>query len=136
MSAPLPRRTVRARRGFTIIELLAVVVIIGIIAALAIVRWQDSRGRTVDAVLRADLHNLMTAQEAHLHSTGSYDTDLARLDYAPSPGVTVTVTEAGATGWAASATHPRARVAACAVFAGTVATMPAPADAEGVIACR
>jgi type II secretory pathway pseudopilin PulG len=113
-----------------------VLAIIGLLAAFALIRWQDSRGRAVDVTLRSDLRNLIAAQEAHVQSTGRYETDLGRLSYAPSPGATVTVTEADSSGWAAVAAHPRARVTACAVFAGRVGTMPEPATAEGVIACE
>jgi prepilin-type N-terminal cleavage/methylation domain-containing protein len=126
----------RPRRGYTIIEVLAVLVVIGLIAAIAILRWQDSRGRATDMVLRSDLHNLLTAQEAHFHTTGAYGTDLARMGFRGSPGVTVTVTAADASGWAATATHPRTRVASCAIFAGRVAAPPPPATTEGVIACE
>jgi type IV pilus assembly protein PilA len=129
-------RRPRSRRGLTIIELLVVLVVIGILAAIAIVRWQDSRGRAVDVALQADLRNLVAAQEAHVQTAGAYTADLSRLSFRSSPGVTVRVTAADSAGWAATASHPRARVTACAVYAGRVATPPTPATREGVIACQ
>ena len=53
----------RHRRGFTLIELLIVVVIIGVLAAIAVPKFQSSKGRAFGAAIKSDLHNLATAQE-------------------------------------------------------------------------
>lgn len=54
----------RQKRGFTLIELLIVVVIIGILAAVAIPKFQSTKGKANYAAMKSDLHNLTTAQEA------------------------------------------------------------------------
>lgn len=45
------------RRGFTIVELLIVIVVIGILAAITIVSYNGIQGRAKDVALRAELRN-------------------------------------------------------------------------------
>ena len=124
------------RRGFTLIELLIVVVIIGILAAIAIPKFKSTKGRAYAASIRGDLHNLATAEEAYFFQTASYTADTTRLVYRTTNGVQVTIIEATAGGWAAIATHPLSYPLTCALYNGIIATPPAPATSEGVIACQ
>ena len=124
------------RRGFTLIELLIVVVIIGILAAIAIPKFKTTKGRAYAASIRGDLHNLATAEEAYFFQTASYTADTTRLVYRTTNGVQVTIIEATAGGWAAIATHPLSYPLTCALYNGIIATPPAPATSEGVIACQ
>ncbi len=124
------------RRGFTLIELLIVVVIIGILAAIAIPKFKTTKGRAYAASIRGDLHNLATAEEAYFFQTASYTADTTRLVYRTTNGVQVTIVEATAGGWAAIATHPLSYPLTCALYNGLIATPPAPATSEGVIACQ
>ena len=124
------------RRGFTLIELLIVVVIIGILAAIAIPKFKTTKGRAYAASIRGDLHNLATAEEAYFFQTASYTADTTRLVYRTTNGVQVTIVEATAGGWAAIATHPLSYPLTCALYNGIIATPPAPATSEGVIACQ
>jgi prepilin-type N-terminal cleavage/methylation domain-containing protein len=95
------------KKGFTLIELLIVVVIIGILAAIAIPKFANTKEKAYVASMKSDLRNLVTAEEAYFSDNNSmYAGSTANLgtNYHPSTGVTVTITGASGTGWAAFAT--------------------------------
>ena len=125
----------RSRTGFTLIELLIVVVIIGILAAIAIPKFQNTKGKANAAALRSDLRNLAVAQEAYFYEKASYANDTSLLNYRPSPGVIISLT-APTGGWTATATHPLSWPLQCVVFYGNVSPTPMPAEVEGVPACQ
>jgi len=122
------------RTGFTLIELLIVVLVIGILAAIAIPKFQNSKGKAYASTLKADLRNLATAQEAYFYEKSEYADAIGLLDVSVSPGVTLTIVEAGAGGWSADATHSAANPLTCAIFIGNASPL-APATGEGLVGC-
>ncbi len=101
MSAVTVRRDCTRRSGFTIIELLAVVLIIGVLAAIAITKFGDSKRRAYLAAMKSDLHNLAMIAETQFTSESSYESVEAPRG---SAGVTLTF-EGRRASWQATATH-------------------------------
>jgi len=83
-------------KGFTLIELMIVIAIIGILAAIAIPQFSAYRERSYIAAMQADCHNVKVAEEAYYVDKNAYtDTlgDLATYGFAnASKGVTITLT--------------------------------------------
>lgn len=125
----------RSRRAFTLIELLVVVVIIGVLAAIAIPKFQATKGKANAASLKSDLRNLATAQEAYFYENLVYTTSTSALNIQMTSGVTITWGTVTAGGWAAKVTHPLAYPIECAIFIGNVPAM-APAVTEGQLLCQ
>jgi len=78
----------------TLIELLIVVVIIGILAAIAIPKFSTTKGEAYVASMRSDLRTLATAQEAYFNDHGGvYAPSTAALgsNYKTSSGVSVRI---------------------------------------------
>lgn len=126
----------RSRRaGFTLIELMVVVVILAILAGMAIPRFKNTKGKGHAAALRTDLRNLASAEESFFSANSHYTVSFDSLSFRGSPGVIVTIPEATTQGWSASATHPESYPLKCAIYAGNAAPLP-PATSESQIICQ
>jgi len=122
------------RAGFTLIELLIVVVIIGILAAIAIPKFSSTREKAFMASMKSDLRNLATLQDIYHNANYTHSSSAIDLAFVNSDGVTVTISEATGTGWAATSAHVGFPGAECELIQGN-ATAVGPATVEGSIAC-
>jgi prepilin-type N-terminal cleavage/methylation domain-containing protein len=121
------------REGFTLVEVLIVVTVISILAALSVVRSDIPRSRAAAATMQSDLRNLASAQEAYYSVSGSYASDVSALDLRLSPRVTMEI-NASAYGWTARATHEQADGRECALAFGDIPPL-SPATGSGVMVC-
>ena len=132
------------------------VVIIGILAAIAIPKFANTKEKAVAASEKSDLRNLVTAQEAFFsdnqdYAGGTYVGDgtvyvqtnglagAGRLAFTPSANNTVVIAYKDAAGWAATSTNPAVTSASsdlCGVYVGSGVNPNAAAiKAEGAPAC-
>jgi prepilin-type N-terminal cleavage/methylation domain-containing protein len=119
------------REGFTLLELIVVIVIVAILASLGITRFKSTRDRATLTTMKSDLKVLSIYQELQKTEHGTYADSLPIQDQFTTPGVEVQIVAASSDGWAATA---KIGVLECAMFMGD-APATAPATEAGVIGC-
>jgi type IV pilus assembly protein PilA len=104
----------RGQKGFTLVELMIVVAIIGILAAIAIPQFAAYRERGYIASMQADVNSARIAEEAYYVQNNAYiattapGTDLSAFGgVAPSTGNAITVALVGTTGYTVTATSDK-----------------------------
>ena len=70
---------VRDERGFTIIELMIVVMIIGVLVVIALPTFLGARTQAYDRAAQSDIRNAFAAEKAYYTDTLTYTTDPAEM---------------------------------------------------------
>ena len=95
----------RKNSGFTLVELLIVVAIIGILAAIAIPQFAAYRAKAYCSAAKSDLANYAIAQEAYFTDYNAYSTAATLTGFTASTGVTLGTPTTAATGFTVTAQH-------------------------------
>lgn len=106
------------RKGFTLIEVVVVMLIIGVLAGVAVPRYTGAKDKALMAAMRADLHVAAIYEEQFAtENHGQYFSGIATTaapvnGFSPSADVTVTLTATNILGtrlgvWSALAKHPK-----------------------------
>jgi prepilin-type N-terminal cleavage/methylation domain-containing protein len=74
------------KKGFTLVEIMIVIAVLGVLASIAIGQFINYRTRSYNTSAKTDLRTVATAQEAYYMDTSSYTRSLGTLT-TPSYGV-------------------------------------------------
>jgi prepilin-type N-terminal cleavage/methylation domain-containing protein len=94
------------RRGFTFVELLVVMLLLGALSSMAVPRFREYKTRAYIAAMQSDLGNLKIAQEEHWAEHLKYATDTTSLELRITANVAISISSQDANGgYTAIATH-------------------------------
>lgn len=102
------RRIVR-NRGFSLVEILLVIVIIGVLAVIAIPQFISYRSQAVDAQLKSDLRNAAVAVEGYFAKRSVYPSSIDEVQafgFHPTSEVAVTLVVVAPNSYTITAAKP------------------------------
>lgn len=95
--------------GFTLVELLVVVSIVGILVAIALPSFAGRQGKAFDARVQSDLRKAAAGQEAYFVDHATYSNDCESLPgFVKSDGIIFTDCTGDDNGFTLTTDHPRA----------------------------
>lgn len=99
----------RRTTGFTLIEVLLVIAIIGVLAVIGIPQFIAYRSRAVDAQMKSDLRNAAVAVESYFTKRSVYPASISEVDgfgFQPTSGVTLTLNVVSQSSYTITAAKP------------------------------
>jgi prepilin-type N-terminal cleavage/methylation domain-containing protein len=137
------RSIIASRRGFTLVELMVVVLVIGILAAIAIPRYSGSKDKAYVAAMIADLHNAAIYEEQYAsenhaqYFSGTATADVTVEGFRASKNVTVVLTATNILGsriseFTAVARHTQSKES-CELRSGIIACTTGEDQTTGVV---
>ena len=100
----------KLQKGFTLVEMLVVVVLIGILAAIALPKFANTKSKATVASMKSDLRNLAVAEEAAFADSARYSTVVDTLpgdvNIIPSQGNVILINQGTDKMWHATVTNP------------------------------
>jgi general secretion pathway protein G len=79
MREPMLKKLLKKKKGFTLIELMIVMTIIGILASIAVPNYRWGIIKAKEAVLREDLYNLRTTIDQFYADQGKFPDSLQEI---------------------------------------------------------
>lgn len=120
------------RKGFTFVELLVVMLLLGALSSMAVPRFREYKTRALIAAMQSDLANLKIAEEEYWAEHLKYATDTASLEFRVSANVNIALTSQDLNGgYTAIATHPNVPGRQCQTAMGPEAAPREP----GAVVC-
>jgi type IV pilus assembly protein PilA len=98
------KKMLNNKKGFTLIELMIVVAIIGILAAIAIPNFMNYQCKAKQAEAKTLLGNVRVAQEAYNAEHDTYGSTLASIGFAAKGDTRYSITTSGGSTFTATAT--------------------------------
>jgi prepilin-type N-terminal cleavage/methylation domain-containing protein len=120
------------RTGFTFVELLVVMLLLGALSSMAVPRFREYKTRAYIAAMQSDLGNLKIAQESFWAENLKYATDTTNLEVRITANVAISITSEDVNGgYTAIATHSNVPGRQCETAMGREAAPNEP----GAIVC-
>jgi prepilin-type N-terminal cleavage/methylation domain-containing protein len=106
-------------RGFTFVELLAAMIMLGVLSAIAVPHYRMFKERAYVASMRSDLGNVRIAEEEYFAEHQQYATDTAALDMRITSTVRLALSSTDVIGgYTGIATHVLMPGQQCATYSG------------------
>ena len=103
------RKTVIKAKGFSLVELLVALAIVGLLAAIAIPQLMSHRARAVDSEMKSDLKNAVLAMESYFAQNKIYPASLAEIaavGFTQTAGVALSIDLTSASSFRITAAKP------------------------------
>ncbi|HEX6801193.1 MAG TPA: type II secretion system protein [Candidatus Binatia bacterium] len=99
----------KPKDGFTLVEILVVIAVIGLLAAIAIPQFMSYHSEAIDTEMKSDLRNASIAIEAYYAKQSVLPASLAEIagyGFQPSGGVTVSLVIVSTNSYSLNAAKP------------------------------